>query len=91
MSRRLTSLADRGRAAAVRSLHGDVVDVRLGLAPLLGGDVHLREQEVGLAVVGREAEPGSEVVQDIGSLADHEIAGFEKRRRELRMRDFGSS
>jgi hypothetical protein len=35
-------------------------------------------------VAGREAEPPAEVEQDVGGLADDELAGLEERRRKRR-------
>src|SRR5215212_1628386 len=54
------------------------------------GELDLMRPEALAFIVGCETKPRAEVLQDVGSLADDQIAGFQKRRRELRMRDIRS-
>src|SRR6516165_8579007 len=50
------------------------------------GELQLMHPQPSGLVAGREAEPPAEVKQDVGGLADDELAGLQKRRRKRRTR-----
>src|SRR5262249_46927199 len=50
------------------------------------GELQLMHPQPSGLVAGREAEPPAEVEEDVGGLADDELAGLEERRRKRRTR-----